>query len=306
MWSFRRRRTKTRRARYRDNNPIKKQILIGLTLFSLLALLLAGVWYGSRVADWQIATVTVIGGPTIAHEDIEALVWEQLQGSYFVFVPRQFYYTYPEESILEVVRAIPRIKAATVKLVEMSELVVAFEEYVPEALWCADVSSTAEGCMFLDASGYAFSPAPTLQGAAFVRYVHSVEEPRVDATPFTPDFLSETATFSTWLTDTFGWYVTHIVYTNGIDIEYELAGGGMLKVTTQMPIETTQTNLEALLAASEMEKERAGDFEYIDLRFGDKVFIRDFEPEVVATSTDSVATSTESTTVTSEESSTEE
>ena len=301
MWPFRKRRPTTRSARYRDNNPLKKQLLIGGLLVVLVSGLVTSVWYGTRVPAWQIETVRVVGGPTIQHEDVRALVWQQLEGSYFRLVPKTFFYTYPETTIAAVIQDLPRVKAVTTTLTDRSELVVAFEEYIPEALWCRSVEMAGSNCVFFDQTGYAFATAPTLQGGVFIRYVHSVEEPRVDATPFSAEFLTETKTFSTWLIDTFGWYVTHVVSTNGIDVDYTLAHDGILKVTTQVPITTTQNNLETLLAAPEMEKERAGDFEYIDLRFGDKIFIRDVEPEPVATSTEMTATSSEGVVTTSTE-----
>lgn len=290
MWPFRRRRPQTRRSRYRDNNPLKKQLMVGILLFVLVGGLVAGVWYGTRVADWQITDVTVIGGPTIQHDDVEALVWQELTGNYFKLTPRTFFYTYPETAIKASIESLPRVKAVTSEVVNNFEVVVAFEEYIPEALWCSAVSQAASTCLFLDQAGYAFAPAPTLQGAAFVRYIHSEEALATNTTPFTKDFLTDTGTFSDWLTDTLGWYVTHVVYQNDIDIEYILAGGGKLKVTTQVPLKTTQANLETLLSAAEMEKERAGDFEYIDLRFGDKIFIRDVIEEPIATSSDVAAT----------------
>jgi hypothetical protein len=68
-----------------------------------------------------------------------------------------------------------------------------------------------------------------------------------------------------------------------------VVGGGLLKVTLEQSVTNTLDNLRVLLASEEFQHIRPGNFQYIDLRFGDKMFINEevgvADKELSATST---------------------
>jgi len=269
-----------------------QQCIIGAVLVVVLCLIVTAVWYGSRVERWQITSVEVVGGKTISHELVEDKVFAAMEGAYYRLVPKTFTVTYPEETIVAAIASIPRVKEVRVERVDAATLGVAFTEYEPFGLWC---EATDEACVFLDHTGYAFAAAPQLSGTALVRYYMPDSNVTVKTSPFPRSLFSTSKHLSTLLQDELDLYVTKIMVYDDIDISYFLTSGAELKVSNRLSAEESLTNLITIFSNEEFEHLAQGEFHYIDLRFGDKVFVS--ESEVIASSTaTSSATSSDITT----------
>lgn len=248
----------------------------------MLSLLVLAVYHVTRIDSLQIKHVSVQGGETIPHSLMQEKVWETLSGNYLHLVPKRFIPTYPEEAVLKNIRAFDRVQSAEVRLTDDQTLAVSFTEYEPYALWCA--SLTSEPCFFIDASGYAFAQAPRLQGSAFVRYIDEGAVPGSDTQAFDSAFVDLSKTFLTLLEDRFGFRASHVHKIGTYDLEITLVPDGVLKVSQSLPAQESFDNLEALLRSDEFKHLHPGAFQYIDLRFGDKVFVKE---ETAASSTES-------------------
>ncbi len=272
--------TRTKKRRVVELSPLQKQLIAGFSLLVLIALLLTATWYITRIEALQLKSVEVTGGFTIPHVAVEGIVWEELSGTYLRLIPRTFRYTYPEESIVAAVSSFPRLKQTSV-MREGSKLLVAFEEYEPYALWCQ--SATDDTCLFIDHTGYAFSEAPNLTGTALIRFQKNNDEPTLKTSVFESSFLREVSEFTEALERDLDLYVTHVHGEGDYDVLFTLSGGGMLKVSQTQPFSTSLANLKTILVSEEFAHIEPGNFQYIDLRFGDKVFVN--EESAVATTT---------------------
>lgn len=285
-------------SRYRTKKTVKEepkasswryQVLVGLLLTAVVGGLTAGVYYVSHIPSLQITSVVVTGGATIPGETVKALVTSQLEGSYFRLLPRTFRYTYPASAITASLLNQDRIAAVDLQLTSGHELSVHFTEYVPHALWCQPESG--ERCFFIDAEGYSFAVAPTLQGNAFVRYVTPGDTPRKEVYAFHSDFLREQEVFMSGLAS-LGYFISAVTVSGSEDYEYHIFGGGSFKVSQTLPLNRSLSNLTTVLQAPEFSHLAPGAFSYIDLRFGDKVFVREKDEELetsTATSSDAVS-----------------
>lgn len=270
------------------------QVGIGLVLLLITAALVTGIWYGSRVERLTISEVEIIGGETIPHDTIRQMADETLTGSYYQLVPKRFAWTYPEEEIVARISRVERIKNVSVERVSGRKVVIAFEEYVPVALWCASLDT--QECLFLDHTGYAFAPAPKLQGAAFLRYSDTNSEVTVATDAFAGDFIDRTSELVAAAYNELGLNIRQVVKTGPEDVEYYVAGGGVIKASLRIPAQETFENLVTILESKEFAHLEPGNFKYIDLRFGNKVFVNE---EVAPTSDDNGATTSPATTTTS-------
>lgn len=267
---------------------LRTQILIGVLIVSAVGLLITGVYYVTRTASLQIETVSVVGGVTIPGHEVSSVVDESLVGYYYRLIPRRFAPTYPEREITERILQIERIKNVQVATVGQQEVQVVFEEYVPTALWCE--TSTSTSCLFMDTTGYAFTEAPHLEGSAFVRFINNTSSPEKRVAGFTAEFITTNQDFIDMLQSELDLYVTHVQKIGDYDLEYTVAGGGRLKISQTQSLEKSLQNLESILTSVEFGHLTDGSFQYIDLRFGDKVFVNEVtEANRLATST---ATST--------------
>ena len=267
---------------------ILRQVIIGLSILIGIGLLLTAVWYGTRVSFLTIADVTIEGGETINHETVKKTVEGVLEGDYLGLVPRRFAWTYPDEEILEQVRTIPRVKDPILERVSGTAIHLSFSEYIPHALWCQGRGS--EECYFIDDAGYAFTRAPRLEGGTFPRF-HTIGTEAKERTNMIPtDDLRAIETLREALSDELGLPIAFVETDMVRDVFLGVAGGGEIKATLRMSSEETVSNLKSILASKEFSDIKPGGFQYIDLRFGNKVFINEEAPGSPATTT---ATSSE-------------
>ena len=264
----------------RHITPLQLQIVIGIVLAIVIALLLTSVYYVSHIASMQITSVQVIGGETIPRADIEGVVNTALTGAYYKLVPKRFNVVYPKETVIESIKKNNRIKNVQVEIQNGQTLIVVFDEYTPYALWCKEVHSTE--CLFMDTHGYAFAEAPELEGSAFIRYVEEGHEPLVKTHAYPEEYIQQTETFIEELKNTLNLYVTQVIKKGQYDIEYQVSGGGILKVSARMSSKDTFENLVTLLHSKEFTHFDITSFKYIDLRFGDKVFVHDGTTKTVS------------------------
>jgi cell division septal protein FtsQ len=251
---------------------IIKQIMLGLFIFAGVAMLLITVWYGTRVAPLTISEVMVSGGETINHELVRELVEDELVGEYLGVVPRRFAWLYPKTAIRDAVFSIDRIHTVEVRRDGGTTLYVVFDEYIPKALWCMSVDSA--DCFFVDVHGYAFAKAPVLSGGSLLRFVEVGQEPK-KGEYIADAVVIDAAVELVALLDEKAWSVSHVEVGKGGDIFLRLVGGGELKVDLNLsPIETVE-NLLTIINSDEFSHLAPGNFQYIDLRFGNKVFVNE-------------------------------
>lgn len=252
---------------------IIKQSLFGLAIFSVVALLITGVWYGTRLSFVTIGTITAEGGETIDPDLVITKANEALAGTYLGLVPKRFSWWWPEVAVYEAVSQVPRIKDVVVKEVSGHELAITYAEYKPAALWCSEHGSTTP-CLFLDSDGYAFGIAPNLTGESVIRYQSLGKEPVVGERPFAATDFAMTRQFTDALAAA-GWFVTKIEIDNARDVFYTLSPSGEVKANLNQTPELVLAQLSTLRQSAEFSHLLPGKFQYIDVRFSPKLFVNE-------------------------------
>jgi hypothetical protein len=257
-----------------DTRVLLKQIAIGLSVISLAGLLIAAVWFGSRIERLTLVNVEVIGGETVDLEEIESVVQSQLVGEYAGIIPRRFAWVYPHEDILNSVNAVPRVYDIEIQRDRGTMLLVTFNEYGPDGLWCASVDD--DRCVFITDTAYAFDEAPQLSGGSLLRFIRLGDEPVVGQVMLEASAYASLKTLASLLEEQ-GLFVSHIEFDQVGDAFLSLVGGGELKVLVSAEPAQTIDNLQAILQSPDFLHIEPGNFQYIDLRFGEKIFIKEEE-----------------------------
>ncbi len=266
---------KRRHARTRSTAEfsLARQIFFGVLAFIGVSLLITFIWYGTRIESVTITTIKVLGGETISHDEVRNIVERELTGSYLHIVPHRFAYLYPKERIRKAVDRLPRAYDVFVERTTTS-ITVTFKEYVPHALWCLSMKEDSS-CYLLTDSGYAFAPAPPLTGGSLVRYIiEGIDELR-EGDVLEASFVTAINTLSTRLENTLGIRTNAVVRSAYGDIDLMISGGGILRLPAQFDSEIVFERLEALLNSTEFRHLKPGNFNYIDLRFGTKIFVNE-------------------------------
>ena len=260
------------------------QILKGILVLIVFGGLGWGVWHVTRLSSLTISEIEISGGDTIKHSVIRESVETEVEGAYLVFVPLSFTYLYPKDAVYSAVAAIPRVKNVTIEREGKTKLKVDFDEYIPYALWC---SEDKEYCLLVDEEGYAFTDAPNLSGGGLLRFVVEDTPLLLRKNMLPKQSLSAMVEFSELARTQFGFTVEEIFYEQNKDVTYTLVGGGKLYTNISDPIEVSINNLATILSSENFLHLRPNNFKYIDLRFGNKVFVNEeLETNETATSTE--------------------
>jgi len=259
-----------------------KQLLIGFLVLSLATLFMGGLWYGTRLEKLTINKISITGGQTISHVEIKQKTEALLVGNYLGLIPKRFIWWYPHEAIFNTISDIPRIKNLVINRVSGTEIGINFEEYFPDALWCN--TANEEQCVFIDSFGYAFGEAPKLSGDTLLRYSSLEAKPAIGTFFLDSAKLAEITKFIMLLKSIPNFTISSVQIDAVDDVFYILSAGGELKASLLVPAETVFANLQSILEAKEFSHLRPGNFQYIDLRFGNKVYVND-NPIPLATST---------------------
>lgn len=264
------------------------QIIHGVLRLIVIVGLLALVWYVTRLPMFTITEVTVSGGETIPHDEVRASVLQELQGTYFLIIPKRFSFLYPHERIYEVVAKNASLYDIHVVRASRTELKVSFKEYVPYALWCTQSINTVP-CLFMTEDGYAFSEAPLLQGGVFVRYAEEGIDKINIGYVRTKEQLNAIEYFIQRMEHELGLRVASVLFTHDGDIELSIHGGGKIFVSGKDSLEIVFDNVQVVMKSQEFKHLKPGNFQYIDVRFNNKVFVNETMSDIAS----STATSSE-------------
>lgn len=258
------------------------RVLLFLLIGGLITLCIYGVWKITRLPFFTIISVSVVGGETIGTKKVEETVNAELLGAYYRLVPKRFLYFYPEQKIEDAIRRIPRVESAAVER-DGRNVAVAFTEYEPFALWCKQIKDSE--CLFLDRFGYAFTPAPKLEGGAYLRLVDGNRTPEVGETILNPEYVRGAAAFTEAVYDLLDLHLVALKHEDE-NTTYYIAGGGELRTSLSISFEETLRNLQTIIESKEFDHLTPGNFDYIDLRYGKKVFVKEGLEDYVASSTE--------------------
>ncbi len=275
------------RSRRKEVRQYRTHVLVSALGACIVLLLGVGIWYGARRPEVTITSVTVSGGTTVPHELVEEKVEPVLSGAYALLVPRRFTYLLPYADIIEAVNSIPRVHGASVVRSSNTEIAVTFQEYVPHALWCDSAeASTTPMCMFVDDQGFAYAEAPTLLGETLLRFVIEGRQPEKGTSVYDVDTLRKYTAFSDAITEHHNHRLRAITETKDGDLLLHLSGGVNVFITKDESIQDAFEKIESLFEAEEFAGRSMEEFEYIDLRFGNKIYVREWGAgDEVATAT---------------------
>lgn len=271
--------------KHRRNIFLTKILLFFVATFGTFFLLA----YISQLPQLNISNIEISGNKVVATETIKAIVEEKIKGDYLQFFPKRNILLYPKNNIKkEILDQFKRIKKVGLAIKENKILEISVNERVALYTWCRENPSQQEGgakeeCYFLDDSGYIFDKAPYFSGEIYFKFYGSITSD--EETPlgiyFSPTNFTKFVLFKGKLEDA-GLKPTKLQTQDGGDVHIHLSN----KTSAQEPkilfkissnVETLAENLEAALNTepflSEF-KNKYSSLEYIDLRFGNKVYYK--------------------------------
>lgn len=259
----------------------RKILIIRLSIFFCVCIVLLGfgVWL-SRLHSIQIDTVTVSGATVLPVQDLEREAQKVLVGTYAFMFPKTNVFIYPQKDVERVLsEKFPRIQTFTSTITDNHILSIVVTEREPFALWCDTIptDSIIPQCYFLDRDGFVFDHAPQFSGNAYFKYYGILPY----EAPIGSYYLSSTTRFhelSTFVETAKSLNITPLYMTAKDQNSFELYvfGGGKILFDATENLAKVSERLSVLLKTQNLVPREGGELlvEYIDLRFGNKMFFK--------------------------------
>lgn len=258
----------------------KKAVLLRILVVyvPLAALLFAAVAYVSRVDSLQITAFEITGTNASDDAAVHAYVAKAAEGYEFFFFPRANIFLYPARRVAGGLLAdFPQVATADISRVDFKTISVTITEKKPAGIWCGETPQSANAgmkCKFIDAGGEVFKDAPSFSESPYFIYYG-----RIASSTLPAPFLTK---------QNFDWLHSFIYATRDIfpavsaqdagdgDFELFTSAGTILKIAQKNDATTTIRYLKSFLDGSALGtlQGQPDKFEYIDMRFGKKVYFK--------------------------------
>lgn len=257
-------------------------------LVLLLVLLSAGTVFALRLDRLQLGEVVIEGAKSEDQTRLKQVVEGELSGSYLYVIPRRNIFLYSENRITTALEAAaPRLEAISLEQAELRELVVRVVERAPVAIACTE---NTDGCFFVDHLGLLFARAPHVSGSLFLNIVLPPERLKVgervmDVERF-KNFLDLRGYLDSALSEMpYDYHVERLLETTvegetrlafEVGPTNEEAFPWKIFVPQQFDLEELPGRISPVFKelASDARKADAKSLEYVDFRFGNRVFYK--------------------------------
>lgn len=257
------------RARRRRN-----KFLVG----GLVALVIVGLVYGvhwlSYLPQFSVQTVELRGEKNMPEEIVRTYAESQLFDGTYRFLSRSNIFLYPRRGIESgIVASFPRIQLSRVfrESLLSQTVVVEVVERQPFAQWCGLDAM----CYQMDDSGYIFAEASTTSRSMYREpYIFAggiVEEP-IGKT-YIPGHLPGMLSLLRALQQRGHFTPVSVLIDAEQDFSVEFEQSFLLKASFGQNADLLAKNLELVLSSAAL-SDKLNDIEYIDLRFGNRVYYK--------------------------------
>lgn len=269
------RKFRTRHIRKRYHQLLyRRAALVGAGLM-FIALLLVGCMY----VPWlQVRTVQVEGSQEERSGAVAMLAAEALEGRYFFVIPKKFILLYPKAQVVASVReAFPNFSSIKSKASIFSGLTIEVVERKPTSLWCGDVVADSDAyaseCFYMDETGFIYERAPTPLPSLYMRFYGAIEAKPIASVFLSTQIHERFHALTNALKDA-ELPVESVRIADETDAELYLARGEKILISYNDEPFDIRDRLISVLESEPFKQVGAAKLEYIDLRFGNKVYYK--------------------------------
>ncbi len=252
----------------------RKEKIRRAVFFCVLCILLCiGVVYLLRRPSLRIDTVTLSGQLLVDPQEMTKTTLDFLEGSYVYIIPKNNSIVYPKQALVEHIRNVfPRIEEITISRDGLSGLAIAIKERGFEALWCGPEPRTEEVCYFVDSNAVIFAEAPQFSGDAYTVYYGPVPEEPVVGHQFVPSTVFQNTQAIVEQAKKLKLFPRKVVFDQSGDYKVFLYTGAYVVVSTKD--DPQEVNRHLALLVNTLSDRQLQDLDYIDMRFGNKLFYK--------------------------------
>jgi len=276
----------------------RQKTAINKILFFLLGIIILFVVsiYFSRLNAVNINNIEITGNQIVETNAIKDVVNQQITGKYFFFFPKTNIFFYPGNNIKNALQNKFKIlQDINLSIKNNHTLEVSLSERKGLYTWCGNTppaSGVVATCYFMDENGYIFDQAPYFSGGVYFKFYGTPDvglplcgiptsgDP--SGCYFSQQYFSQLIFFKNILVS-FGLKPVSTYVTTDGNVDVFLSGtnssttGPEIIFKLNDNYQTVAENLEAALTTEPLQtefKNKYSSLQYIDLRFGNKVYFK--------------------------------
>jgi cell division septal protein FtsQ len=256
----------------------KRRVILFIVLLVVLCVFVGALIGLAWLPFVRVQTISVSGASSISQENIKNTVHDTLAGRIYQVLPKDNVFLYSDHEIeSSLTHAYPSIEQVRVRRTSLQALFVAVTERQGAALWCGTSPASSSPCFLLDNSGVAYAPAADFSGQIYLKYFGVLATTTLGTQ--VKQFLGP-ASFSA-LSATVAAVVAALPQENpsrvivvGGDVSLNFKSGFELRFELRENSADTVDRLKIALGAQPFVQHQLSEFEYLDLRFGDKLYYK--------------------------------
>ena len=263
---------------------VRGVLIVILSLFLLGSLILV-----ARMDAFTVRQVAIVGSTRVGDGELSAMADQDATGTWMYLIPRRNIFLYPTAHVAtDIQAAYPQFSNVVVKRSGLSTIKIYVTERQPRALWCdgtAPSETSASVCYLLDQTGYIYSTntgSTSVQSDAYLRFYGGVE----DMSAPIGNVLVSSSSFNeiSLLAERMrqaGLVPESVLIRNPNEFSVHIAHNGNIIFSNTKPIQDEFENLKSALKSDAFKATSSNStstvrrpFEYIDTRFGNKIFYK--------------------------------
>lgn len=260
----------------------RTRLIIAFVLLLILATAVYGVHLASYVQRFTIQTVDVQGVQNIPPDLIRTFVESELDDGSYHFLSRKNIFLYPRAVIVAgIARNFPRVSSASASLASplSNTLIVTVDERTPYAKWCSDdfdaaIATSTGQCYVMDSQGIVFAESgDSLSPGLNIVYTGGIASSSAPiGSTFAPGHIAGFAALIKMLGNA-GFTTLGISIDNEQDFFVHLQQGFFIKASYGVDAAQLVRNLQLILSSDALTG-KEDSIEYVDLRFGNRVYFK--------------------------------
>jgi len=268
------------------------KIKVALAIFIFVAVTVLIAWL-LRLPEVTINKSFVAGNSITATEDIKLIANEHMEGAYLGLVPKASAFFYPKAAIARSINnSFTRIKEVVVNKSDFTTITINVVERTPFALWCGEAYSldgeNLGNCYFIDELSYLYAKAPDFTESVFFKYFGEIEKISLhkEKAPLGASYMGAEDFFGIRpfieAFEELGYVPVSLTRVDNKDFELRMDDGAIILFGSEAKLSVLLDNMESILDSDSFRESEGVKVEYIDLRFGNKIYYKFIDEEAEA------------------------